>query len=127
VLQWLNRLLPRKVVYYPETAFLGPTTDTEWKALMPEISLGYEKHVPIFRVVQILLKQTEARLHELPPIEAVKLSEWVESRKKLAVEADLLTYLLRLPIIAQEKMRNEKEKEGRRKKEEEREQDKADD
>lgn len=119
MLKWLLRFLPSRVEYYPENTYIGPVSEKEWNALLPELALGYDKHLPMFRALQIMLRRVESKLHEQPPVEAVKLSEWVESRKKLAVEASVLTFMLRLPIMANERLKAVRKKAEADKKEKE--------
>jgi hypothetical protein len=91
--------------------------DREWDGLLAELAQGYEKHQPVFRVVQILLRRVERDALKLPVLKTpADLELWNAEQRALIREANALRFLLRLPIEGQRmkirKERAEKAKEA---------------
>jgi len=71
VFRWFRRQWHKhfvRVIYSPEVEQLGPILDGEWEGLLADLAQGYERHKPVFRAVQILLKRAEKQALRLPSL-----------------------------------------------------------
>lgn len=109
--QWLKKHFTR-VVYFPEDAHLGYADEGDWEGVLDSLADGYKKHKDMFNAIQIILHRKLAEIRECPIKGEAERGDWVEEQKGLARDVSMLSYLVRLPLYAQQaKKRREKEKE----------------
>ena len=112
---WPRRSEPEPV-YYPETEYLGPIDESEWKDLLPELTRAYETSKPLFRALQIMMRREERSMARGPnkPITEASLLEWQEEQKQSCYRADLLRNIVRLPLHAAKQLKSVEERERAR-------------
>ena len=121
--QWLRLFLDKhftKIIHSPEVAYLGPIHSTEWAGLLAELAQGYEKHLPVFRAIQILLRQTESAMLRVREAKtADDLATQAADLRGLVREANAYRRILRLPIESQNVIAKKAQAEAAKKEKEE--------
>lgn len=96
MLRWLHRYLDKRYGSEPSIGVISPK---EWAGLLSELADGYDRHAPVFRAIQIHLRNTERQAFRIPPIKtAADLELWKVEQYGLVREANAIRFLMRLPI-----------------------------
>ncbi len=111
MLRWLHRLLDRR---YGAAAAL-PLKGEEWKGLLAGLADGYTRHEAVFRAIQHVLYEVERKAFDVPKMKTAEdFDVWGREQYGVAREANMLRYILRLPIEgARLKARFEKEEKAK--------------
>lgn len=99
--QWLKRFQRKtETVYFPEVDRIKAVRPSEEDGLLVDLADGYDKHEAIFRLLMLYLRRKEGEITEVPRFaNPDEMFAWQESVKRTAIEANLLRYLCRIPIM----------------------------
>lgn len=115
--KWLQDwLVPPRVIHYPETLYNGGLTQKDWETLRTDMAKAYDQHPAFFKALHLILRKEEKAasmpidftLPNVNPSEAV--IKWNHENERRAYQADILRFIIRLPIKATEELARSQEK-----------------